>query len=127
MRTAIDDPGLRDVLARLHVAAWSGQLPRDLGDALIDIIGTMESRTQRRADRDRWLRRAGSRFSGSAWIRASIVRAELLVQAAERDAPCRDPDRDWRGCVAAARAADPRVPSRKQLARILERHADGAH
>ncbi|MBK7146790.1 MAG: hypothetical protein IPH76_16875 [Xanthomonadales bacterium] len=116
----IDDRGLRDVLARLHVAAWSGRLPRDLGDCLIDIIGTMESRTQRRRERDVWLRRAASRFSGSAWVRAGIVRAELLVQAAERDAPCRDPDSDWRGCVAAARAADPRIPSRKQLARILD-------
>ncbi len=123
---AVDtDADLRELVQRLNVARWTGRLPADLGDALLDVLDSLESRTQRRADRDRWLQRAASKFGGSAWTRAGIVRDELLVQSAERDAPFRDPNSDWRGCVAAARSADPRIPSRKQLARIIDRHADG--
>lgn len=120
MSTAIGNTDLRDLLARLHVARWSGRLPPDLGDALLDVLDGMASRTERRRVRDYWLRRAGERFSGSAWVRAGWVHAELIAQARQRWPDCRDPDCDWRGCVLAALRVDDRVPSRKQIARILD-------
>lgn len=120
MRAATDDTDLRDLVARLHVARWSGRLPPDLGDALLDVLDGLASRTERRRVRDYWLRRAAERFSGSAWVRAGIVHAELIVQSRVRDPECRDPDCDWRGCVLAALRVDDRVPSRKQVARILD-------
>lgn len=116
----VDTEAMPELIARLHVARWSGKLPADLGDALLDLIGELESSTQRRASRDAWLRRAGERFSGSAWVRAGIVRDEMLAQVRERRPPLRDPSVDWRGCVRAALLIDRRVPSRKQLARILD-------
>lgn len=117
---ATTDDDLRDLVQRLHVARWTGRLPRDLGDAVLDLLRDMESRTERRRSRDYWLRRAGERFSGSAWVRAGIVHAELVTQASMRDPPCRDPDDDWRGCVHAALMIDGRVPTRKTVARILD-------
>jgi hypothetical protein len=120
MHSVIDDDDLRDILQRLQVARWTGHLPGDLGDALLDLVGAMESPSQRRRSRDYWIQRAGERFSGSAWVRAGIVHAELVAQSRDRNAPCRDPDIDWRGCIRAALMVDPHIPSRKQVARILD-------
>lgn len=120
MRTSTDAADLRDLVARLHVARWTGRLPTDLADGVLDVLGELESATARRADRNAWLRRAASRFSGSAWIKAGILRVEMLAQARQRWPECRDPDVDWRGCVRASLHIDSHIPSRKQLARILD-------
>ena len=120
MTAHTDDTDLRELVARLRVARWSGLLPPDLGDALLDVFDAMSSRAERRRARDYWLRRAAERFSGSAWVRAGIVHADLIAQSRQRWPECRDPDTDWRGCVSAALQVDPRVPSRKQIARILD-------
>ncbi len=115
-----DDTDLRELVQRLAVARWSGRLPPDLGDAVLDLLRDLESRTERKRARDYWLRRAAERFSGSAWIRAGLVHAELVAQSRARNPPCLDPDLDWRGCVRAALQVDSRVPSRKTVARALE-------
>lgn len=119
MNASIDDLDLRDVLARLYVARWSGRLPADLGDSLLDLVNELTSRTQRRRDRDHWLRVAGRFWSGSPWVRAQYVHAELTAQARRPIAETLDPE-TFRGAVRASLLIDSRAPSRKTVARALE-------
>lgn len=110
---------LRDLVARLHVARWTGRLPPDLGDAVLDLLSGIESAAARRRDRDRWLRVAGRFWSGSPWVRARFVHAEMVAQARRPILETLDPEA-FRGAVRAALLIDPRVPSRKTIARALE-------
>lgn len=119
MTAPTDDADLRDVVARLQVARWTGRLPRDLADSVLDLLAAIESATERRRTRDHWLRVAGRFWSGSAWVRARFVHAELVLQARRPIVETLAPE-TFRGAVRAALLIDSRVPSRKTIARALE-------
>lgn len=119
MPPGTDSADLRDLVQRLSVARWSGRLPPDLGDALLDLLSGIESATERRRERDHWLRVAGRFWSGSPWVRAQYVHAELTAQARRPILETTDPE-TFRGAVRASLMTDPRVPSRKTVARALE-------
>lgn len=119
MPPGTDRADLRDLVARLNVARWTGRLPVDLADAVLDLLSGIESAATRRRDRDHWLRIAGRFWSGSAWVRARFVHAELALQARRPIVETLDPE-TFRGAVRAALLIDSRVPSRKTIARALE-------
>ena len=119
MPAPTDDADLRDVVARLQVARWTGRLPRDLADSVLDLLAAIESATERRRTRDHWLRVAGRFWSGSPWVRARYLHAELAAQSRRPIVEALHPE-TFRGAIRAALLTDPRVPSRKTIARALE-------
>jgi hypothetical protein len=108
-------------LARLRAAVATGQLPRDLGVWVLDLVEELEPVAERVERRNRLLRAAAGRLSGSRWARAGRLEAEvealdgprLSMRAVEADDGVRE-------LVARALEADPGMPrSRRQLFRLL--------
>ena len=105
----------RAYLARLMDAPLDSDLR---GWLLAVVVGAMTP-TERRDERDRWIRAAAALVPGAAWTRARRLRA-MAVEIA-RALPAHPDVGTARGCVAMALLVCPgRTPSQKTLGRIVD-------
>ena len=111
-----------DQLARLRTAVATGQLPRDLGVWVLDLVEELEPAAERLERRNELLRAAAGRMSGSRWAKAGRLERELqeLVAGPRLLARSAGPAVEVRELVAKALEICGETPrSRRQLFRLL--------
>jgi hypothetical protein len=105
-------------LARLRVAAATGRLPPDLGFWAVAELEAVAPTAERVDARNRLLRQAAARLSGSRWAKASRLARELEASGSRIGE--RSVDDGVRELVARALEADPAAPrSVRQIFRLL--------
>lgn len=93
-------------------------VPGDVRRWVIGLVVDAMKPSQRRDERDRWLRAAGALVAGAPWTRARQLHA--LALELSRALPVDPEPLTARGCVAAALLACPGpVPSLKTIGRVM--------
>lgn len=75
----VDDESNAALLARLRVATITGRLPAEVGRWALDVIEEHLPALELTAARNRHLRAAADLVSGTAWAKASRLRAEIIA------------------------------------------------
>jgi hypothetical protein len=99
-----------------------GELPRDLGMWVLELVAELEPAAERIERRNALLRYAAGRLPGSRMARAGRLEEEIgsLLVSSRLRTHAAEPDDGVRDLVARALEADPDMPrSRRQLFRLL--------
>jgi hypothetical protein len=107
------------MLARLRIAAYTGQLPSDVGEWACQTLDRARRRTQLKLERDEHLARAARLLTGSRWQRVNAL-SEMIEQLRGRD-PDNLPPFGVTWFVASALKLDPITPSSaRHLLRLID-------